>query len=79
MHDLLFSSSTLAKHNYTKLVTDHDIQVQSFQGYGSNFIKKSGFSPDAYVQMAMQLATYRLWGEQVRPGKLVLLYAPMCS
>lgn len=53
-----------AKHNYTKLVTDHDIQVQSFRGYGSNFIKKAGFSPDAYVQMAMQLATYRLFGEQ---------------
>jgi len=53
-----------AKHNYTKLVTDHDVQVQSFQGYGSNFIKKAGFSPDAYVQMAMQLATYRLFGEQ---------------
>jgi carnitine O-acetyltransferase len=39
--------------------------VQSFQGYGSNFIKKAGYSPDAYVQMAMQLATYRLFGEQV--------------
>lgn len=38
--------------------------MQSFQGYGSDFIKKAGFSPDAYVQMAMQLATYRLWGEQ---------------
>jgi carnitine O-acetyltransferase len=38
--------------------------VQSFQGYGSNFIKKAGYSPDAYVQMAMQLATYRLFGEQ---------------
>lgn len=23
-----------------------------------------GYSPDAYVQIAMQLATYRLWGEQ---------------
>lgn len=40
------------------------MQVQSFQGYGSNFIKKAGYSPDAYVQMAMQLATYRLFGEQ---------------
>jgi carnitine O-acetyltransferase len=53
-----------AKQNYTKLVTDHEVQVQSYQGYGSNFIKRAGFSPDAYVQMAMQLATYRLWGEQ---------------
>ena len=40
------------------------MHVQSFQGYGSSFIKKSGFSPDAFVQVAMQLATYRLWGEQ---------------
>lgn len=47
-----------------KLVTAHDIQVQSFQGYGSNFIKKAGYSPDAFVQMAIQLATYRLFGEQ---------------
>lgn len=41
------------------------LNVQSFHGYGSDFIKQSGFSPDAYVQMAMQVATYRLWGEQV--------------
>ena len=27
-------------------------------------MKESGFSPDAYVQMAMQLATYRLFEEQ---------------
>ena len=42
----------------------HEIFVQSFQGYGTAFIKKAGFSPDAYVQMAMQLASFRLWGEQ---------------
>jgi carnitine O-acetyltransferase len=41
------------------------LNAQSFQGYGSSFIKKSGFPPDAFVQMAMQLATYRLFGEQV--------------
>lgn len=42
----------------------HALHVQSFRGYGSDFIKKSGYSPDAYVQIAMQVATYRLWGEQ---------------
>jgi len=54
-----------AKSYYKKLVSSHDLQVQSFHGFGSSFIKKSGFSPDAFVQMAMQLATYRLFGEQV--------------
>ena len=42
----------------------HEVFVQNFQGYGANFIKRAGYSPDAFVQMAMQLATYRLWGEQ---------------
>lgn len=41
------------------------MHVQSFQGYGSSYIKKSGFPPDGFVQVAMQLATYRLFGEQV--------------
>ena len=53
-----------AKQDFTKFVQAHTIEVQSFQGYGSDFMKKAGFSPDAYVQMAMQLATYRLWGKQ---------------
>lgn len=53
-----------AKQDFTKFVQAHTIEVQSFQGYGSDFIKKAGFSPDAYVQVAMQLATYRLWGKQ---------------
>jgi carnitine O-acetyltransferase len=53
-----------AKANFDKLISDHEMQTQSFQGYGSSAIKKMGYSPDAYVQMAMQLATYRLWSEQ---------------
>jgi carnitine O-acetyltransferase len=54
-----------ARNDFVKLVSDHELDVQSFQAYGSNFIKQAGFSPDAYVQMAMQVATYRLFGEQV--------------
>eukprot|EP00804_Cyclotella_cryptica_P024825 CCRYP_001770-RA/>CCRYP_001770-RA protein AED:0.34 eAED:0.34 QI:323/1/1/1/0.8/0.66/6/2282/674 len=53
-----------SKANFDKLISSHEMQMQSFQGYGSNAIKKMGYSPDAYVQIAMQLATYRLWKEQ---------------
>ncbi|KAG7346652.1 choline/carnitine o-acyltransferase [Nitzschia inconspicua] len=51
--------------SFSKLITDHVLHVQSFQGYGSSFMKKAGFPPDAFAQTAMQLATYRLFGEQV--------------
>jgi len=54
-----------AKSAFQSLVGAHSLQVQSFQGYGSNYIKKIGYSPDAYVQMAIQLATYRLFKKQV--------------
>lgn len=53
-----------AQADFSELVGNNSLHVQSFQGYGSTFMKQSGYSPDAYVQMAMQIATYRLWGEQ---------------
>jgi len=58
-------SSFTAKSDFTTLITDHDQHVQSFQGYGSTYMKKVGYSPDAYAQMAIQLAVYRLHGKQV--------------
>lgn len=54
-----------ANQHFIQLVSDHELNVQSFQGYGSNGIKKMGYSPDAFVQMAIQLAIYRLLGKQV--------------
>mmetsp|Transcript_39685 Transcript_39685/g.119244 ORF Transcript_39685/g.119244 Transcript_39685/m.119244 type:complete len:785 (-) Transcript_39685:371-2725(-) len=53
-----------AKSDFADLISAHELEVQSFRGYGSTYIKSIGYSPDAYVQMAIQLATYRLWGKQ---------------
>ena len=53
-----------AKADFTKLTSEYEMNVQSFRGYGSSWMKQAGFSPDAYVQMAIQLATYRLFGSQ---------------
>ena len=64
-----------AKSNFLSTVDSFDLHVQSFRGYGATFIKSARFSPDAYIQMAIQLATFRLFGgpaatyesTQVRP------------
>ena len=53
-----------AKSEFLDVVDFNEMHVQSFQGYGTNFIKSSGFSPDAYVQIAIQVATSRLFGRQ---------------
>ena len=64
-HSIPFDGQLTAKSDFHTLVTEQEQAVQSFQGYGSNFIKKAGYSPDAYAQMAIQLAVYRLHGKQV--------------
>jgi carnitine O-acetyltransferase len=54
-----------AREHMTQRIQDLDLETLSYQGYGSNAIKQAGYSPDAYVQMAMQVAGYRLFGKQI--------------
>ncbi|CAH1155054.1 unnamed protein product [Phaedon cochleariae] len=44
------------------LVKDLDFQVFRFTGYGKNFIKSCKVSPDVFIQLALQLAYYKLYG-----------------
>ncbi|RKP13517.1 acyltransferase ChoActase/COT/CPT, partial [Piptocephalis cylindrospora] len=43
-------------------VKDHDIWVLRYKGYGKGLMKQFKVSPDAFVQMALQLAYYRMYG-----------------
>ncbi|KAF6207655.1 hypothetical protein GE061_016102 [Apolygus lucorum] len=45
------------------LIDDLDFYVYRFDGYGKSFIKSCNCSPDAYIQMALQLAYYKLYGK----------------
>uniref|UniRef100_A0A6Q2WVC0 Choline O-acetyltransferase n=1 Tax=Esox lucius TaxID=8010 RepID=A0A6Q2WVC0_ESOLU len=48
-----------------RLVRDLDMDVHKFEAYGKEFIKKQKMSPDAYIQIALQLAFYRCNGRLV--------------
>ncbi|NXN25369.1 CLAT acetyltransferase, partial [Nycticryphes semicollaris] len=41
------------------IVTNLDFIAYKFENYGKEFIKKQKISPDAYIQVALQLAFYR--------------------
>ena len=63
--DMLPELSTALRFAETRLadlIQQNEFQTLEFQGYGSNFIKSMGFSPDAFVQMAFQAAYYGLYG-----------------
>lgn len=46
-----------------ELVNGVDLRIYVHDLYGKGFMKKSSMSPDAYIQMALQLAYYRDTGK----------------
>ncbi|KAM3873925.1 carnitine O-acetyltransferase [Diretmus argenteus] len=49
-----------AKQNLNTMVQDLDMRVVVFDHFGKNLPKAHKMSPDAFIQMALQLAYYRL-------------------
>ena len=63
--DMLPELSTALRFAETRLadlIQQNEFQVLEFAGYGKNFMTATGFSPDAFVQMAFQAAYYGLYG-----------------
>ncbi|KAF2363289.1 Acyltransferase ChoActase/COT/CPT [Trinorchestia longiramus] len=48
-----------AASNVDRLVEDLDFRILRYTGFGRNFMKKSKCSPDAFIQLALQLAYFR--------------------
>lgn len=53
-------SIRVASENIDKLAGDIEMGYLQFTNYGKNFIKSQKFSPDSFIQMAIQFAFYRL-------------------
>lgn len=51
-----------SQQRFAELMGKHAMAALDFQGYGKGAIKQYKCSPDAWVQMAFQLAFYRLFG-----------------
>lgn len=54
-----FPSLTGVTLVWLRLVRNLDMNVLKFHDYGKEFIKKQKMSPDAFIQVALQLAYYR--------------------
>uniref|UniRef100_A0A8D0L9N8 Carnitine O-acetyltransferase n=1 Tax=Sphenodon punctatus TaxID=8508 RepID=A0A8D0L9N8_SPHPU len=52
-----------AKQNLNIMVQDLDIKAIVFHQFGKAFPKSEKISPDAFIQVALQLAYYRMYGE----------------
>ncbi|KAJ1969617.1 Carnitine O-acetyltransferase mitochondrial [Dispira parvispora] len=61
-NDLVRQLVSQSQAYFYRQVAAHDIAVLEYDVYGKDNIKKLRCSPDAYVQMAIQLAYYRFHG-----------------
>ncbi|XP_068424085.1 choline O-acetyltransferase [Clinocottus analis] len=61
IHKLLACSADKLQRQVKNL----DVNVHKFYDHGKEFIKKQKMSPDAYIQVALQLAYYRCHGRPV--------------
>ena len=57
------SQISAAKAQFKEAADAHDLKVLNYQGFGKNLIKKFRSSPDSFVQMIIQLAYYKMYGE----------------
>jgi carnitine O-acetyltransferase len=51
-----------AETRLADLIQQNEFQTLDFTHYGKNFMTSTGYSPDAFVQMAFQAAYYGLYG-----------------
>ncbi|KAI9833725.1 MAG: Carnitine O-acetyltransferase mitochondrial [Thelocarpon superellum] len=51
-----------AAQDFTEVIGAHELRVQAYQGYGKGLIKQFKCSPDAYVQLIIQLAYHKMFG-----------------
>ncbi|WFD35970.1 carnitine O-acetyltransferase [Malassezia cuniculi] len=56
-------SVTESLSRFNKLMGAHNLSILDFHGYGKGAIKKFRCSPDAWVQMMIQMAYHKLHGE----------------
>jgi carnitine O-acetyltransferase len=60
LNEELIGAIDQAQKDFRDVIGLHELRVLAYQGYGKGLIKKFKCSPDAYVQMVIQLAYHKM-------------------
>ena len=63
--DLANQLGDYGRKQYQQLTDSVELKTIVHKDYGKQFIKKGGVSPDAFMQLILQLAAYRCFGKQI--------------
>jgi carnitine O-acetyltransferase len=61
INDELTEMLNIASEKFHDIISDNETRVLVFDQFGTNKIKKFQISPDAFVQLAIQLAQYKIF------------------
>lgn len=61
----LLRLSEKGRKQYQELADSVELKTIVHDSYGKQLIKKAGVSPDAFIQMVLQLVAYRVFGKQI--------------
>ncbi|XP_017874631.1 PREDICTED: choline O-acetyltransferase, partial [Drosophila arizonae] len=65
VNDKLQQRFVQAAKSVDRAIDNLDFYVYRYKGYGKNFVKSCQVSPDVYIQLALQLAYFKLYGHLV--------------
>ncbi|CAH2085923.1 unnamed protein product [Euphydryas editha] len=51
-----------AARDFDRQISDLDLKVYTYRGYGREFMKSCRTSPDVYIQLALQYTYYKMYG-----------------
>ncbi|MCJ1309293.1 Carnitine O-acetyltransferase mitochondrial [Agyrium rufum] len=60
--DMVRKDIAQATADFDAVIGQHELKVQAYQGYGKGLIKRFKCSPDACIQMIIQLAYHKFYG-----------------
>lgn len=63
LNDALKQTVRATADSFNQHISNFQTRVLNFSQFGNNQIKQFGVSPDAFVQLALQLAEYKLYGK----------------
>lgn len=66
LSESLRKAITGAKKKFDWIASDTEVKVFTFDRFGKNFARQYGMGPDSLIQLALQLAYYRIHREQPR-------------
>jgi hypothetical protein len=69
-NDHLVNEISKAREHFDQIIDNYDLRTFKYQQFGRKFPKSLSMSPDSFIQCAIQLAFYKMYGEMYSHGSV---------